>query len=101
MVIMGNSNYLILSFSDVFIYMMMILLLEPKKSLVNAGRNDATTIVVPNFCTTNSNVLLPPYHDIPKSICSTLDWHGYSISVSDHHHLISHLIFILNQLITF
>ncbi|XP_021829384.1 cytochrome b561 and DOMON domain-containing protein At3g61750-like [Prunus avium] len=80
MVIMGNSNYWILRFSDVFIYMMMILLLEPKKSLVNAGRNDATTILVPNFCTTNSNVLLPPYHDIPKSICSTLDWHGYSIS---------------------
>ncbi|KAB2620761.1 hypothetical protein D8674_039519 [Pyrus ussuriensis x Pyrus communis] len=57
---------------------MMILLLEPNKRLVNAGRNDI--VVLPNFCTTRLNVLQPPYHDIPKSICSSLDWHGYRIS---------------------
>ncbi|KAM1185644.1 hypothetical protein ACFX13_015172 [Malus domestica] len=78
MVMMRNSSNSLIMLSYVFMITMMIFLLKPNKRLVNAGQNDI--VVLPNFCTTRLNVLQPPYHDIPKSICSSLDWHGYRIS---------------------
>lgn len=82
---MGNNSKFLIAIFYVFIRMM-ILLLEPKKNqMVNAA--DATYYEVPNFCVTRSTHLQDPYNDIPKFICSSLDWHGYNIAVSRFSHL--------------
>ncbi|PRQ17410.1 putative DOMON domain, cytochrome b561/ferric reductase transmembrane [Rosa chinensis] len=87
---MGNYSKYFIAMFYVFIKMM-ILLLEPKKNqMVNAADMNNTTVVVPHFCATDSTPLHEPYKDIRKFICSSLDWHGYSIAFwKDEHDVVT------------